>query len=57
MKPLPPPNVPGDTEAARMDAAVRMLFKASKAEYQKQEEKKHERKKQTANRHGKVRPA
>ena len=33
----------GDTEAARMDAAVRMLFKASKAEYQKQEEKKHGR--------------
>jgi hypothetical protein len=37
MKPLPPPNVPGDTEAARMDNAVRMLFKASKAEYVKPE--------------------
>jgi hypothetical protein len=31
------PEVPGDTEAARMDAAVRMLFKASKAEYVEQE--------------------
>lgn len=38
MKPLPPPPVPGDTEAARMDAAVRMLFKASKKEFEKQEE-------------------
>jgi hypothetical protein len=37
MKPLPPPNVPGETEAARMDAAVRMLFNASKAEYVKPE--------------------
>jgi hypothetical protein len=37
MKPLPPPNVPGETEAARMDAAVRILFKASKAEYVKPE--------------------
>jgi hypothetical protein len=48
MKPLPAPKVPGDTEAARMDAAVRMLFKASKQEYQKQEEiHKHERKRAT----------
>jgi hypothetical protein len=31
------PEVPGDTEAARMDAALWMLFKASKAEYVKQE--------------------
>jgi hypothetical protein len=37
MKPLPPPEVPGDTEAARMDNAVRMLFRASKAEYVKPE--------------------
>ena len=37
MKPLPPPNVPGETEAARMDNAVRMLFKANKAEYVKPE--------------------
>jgi hypothetical protein len=34
---VPPPTVPGDTEAARMDNAVRMLFKASKAEYVKPE--------------------
>ena len=45
MKPLPPPNVPGETEAARMDNAVKMLFSASKAEFQKQETKhKRERK-------------
>jgi hypothetical protein len=37
MKPLPAPNVPGNTEAERMDNAVRMLFKASKAEYWKPE--------------------
>jgi hypothetical protein len=37
VKPLPPPSVPGNTEAARMDNAVRMLFKASKAEYVKPE--------------------
>jgi hypothetical protein len=37
MKPLPAPTVPGDTEAARMDNAVRMLFKASKTEYVKPE--------------------
>lgn len=30
MKPLPPPDVPGETEAARMDNAIRMLFSASK---------------------------
>jgi hypothetical protein len=35
MKPLPPPNVPGETEAARMDNAVKMLFRAPKAEYVK----------------------
>jgi hypothetical protein len=51
MKPLPAPNVPGETEAARMDAAVRMLFKASKAEYRKQEEKKQERKKRAKKPH------
>lgn len=39
MKPLPPPEVPGDSDAARMDAAVRMLFKASKPEFEKQETK------------------
>jgi hypothetical protein len=39
MKPLPPPSVPGDTEAARMDNAVRMLFCASKESFVKQETK------------------
>jgi len=39
MKLLPPPNVPGDTDAARMDNAVRMLFSASKTEFVKQETK------------------
>jgi hypothetical protein len=39
MKPLPAPKVPGDTEAARMDNAVRMLFSASKPEFMKQETK------------------
>jgi hypothetical protein len=51
MKPLPPPNVPGETEAARMDNAVKMLFRASKSEYQKQEEKKQERKKRAKKPH------
>jgi hypothetical protein len=35
--PLPPPRVPGNTEAERMDCAVRTLFSASKADYDKQE--------------------
>ena len=39
MKPLPPPEVPGDSDAARMDNAVRMLFKASKQQFEKQEDK------------------
>jgi hypothetical protein len=30
MKPLPPPDVPGNTEAERMDAAVRKMFSISK---------------------------
>jgi hypothetical protein len=51
MKPLPPPEVPGDSEASRMDAAVRMLFKASKQEFQKQEEKRQERKKRAKKPH------
>ena len=37
MKPLPAPKVPGETEAARMDNAVKMLFRANKAEYVKPE--------------------
>jgi hypothetical protein len=39
MKPLPPPNVPGEAEAERMDNAVRMLFSASKEDFNKQEAK------------------
>jgi hypothetical protein len=39
MMPLPAPNVPGETEAARMENAVRMLFSASKTEFIKQETK------------------
>jgi hypothetical protein len=43
MKPLPPPEVPGE------DNAVRMLFKASKAEYVKPEpESKKKRAKKTS---------
>lgn len=37
MKPLPAPQVPGSTEAERMDNAVRMLFSASKESFVKQE--------------------
>lgn len=51
MKPPPTPKVPGETEAERMDAAVGMLFKASKADYQKQEEKKQEPKKRATKPH------
>ena len=39
MKPLPPPPVPGETEAERMDNAVRKLFTVSKEDYQKEEER------------------
>ena len=42
MKPKPAPNVPGNTEAERMDAAVRMLFAASKMDFLKAEAKKTE---------------
>jgi hypothetical protein len=37
MKPLPPPNVPGKTEAERMDNAVRKMFSVSKETLQKRE--------------------
>jgi hypothetical protein len=37
MKPLPPPPVPGNTEAERMDNAVRKLFTVSKEDYLKEE--------------------
>jgi hypothetical protein len=39
MKPRPAPSVPGNTEAERMDNAIRMLFRASKEEFVKQETK------------------
>ncbi len=39
MKALPAPNVSGDTEAALMDNAVRMLFSASKTDFVKEETK------------------
>jgi hypothetical protein len=35
--PLPPPNVPGETDAERMDNAVRKLFSVPKAAYLKEE--------------------
>jgi hypothetical protein len=44
MKPRPAPHVPGNTEAERMDAAVRMLFAASKTDFLKAEAKKTEEK-------------
>ena len=39
MKPQPAPSVPGDSEAARMDAAVRKMFSVSKEDFLKQEAK------------------
>jgi hypothetical protein len=37
MKPAPAPDVPGNTEAERMDNAVRKLFTVSKEDYLKEE--------------------
>jgi hypothetical protein len=37
MKPLQPPNVPGNTEAERMDNAVRKMFTVTKEDYLKDE--------------------
>jgi len=37
MKPLPAPNVPGNTDAERMDNAVRMMFSVTKEDLQKRE--------------------
>jgi hypothetical protein len=37
MKPAPAPPVPGNTEAERMDNAVRKLFTVSKEDYLKEE--------------------
>jgi hypothetical protein len=37
MKPLPPPEIPGNTEAERMDNAVRKMFTVSKDDLAKRE--------------------
>ena len=37
MKPQPPPYVPGDTEAERMDNAVRKMFGVSKEDVLREE--------------------
>ena len=37
MKPAPPPSVLGNTEAERMDNAVRKVFSVSKEAYLKEE--------------------
>jgi len=37
MKPLPAPNVPGDTPAQRMSNALRMVLTVSKTDLLKQE--------------------
>jgi len=37
MKPHPAPHVPGNTEAERMDNALRTVFSVSKEELQKRE--------------------
>ena len=39
MKPLPPPNVPGNTEAERFDYAVRKMFSVSKEDVLEEEAK------------------
>ena len=39
MKPLPPPEVPGNTEWERFDNAVSMLLKAPKQAFVKEERK------------------
>jgi hypothetical protein len=37
MRPAPPPNVPGETEAERFDFAVRKMFSVSKEDVVKEE--------------------
>ena len=37
MKPAPAPDIPGNTEAERMDNAVRMMFSVSKEDFLKKE--------------------
>jgi len=52
MKPAPAPNVPGNTEAERMDNAVRKLFTVSKEDYLKEEsrlKRRRDRKKRAKN--------
>lgn len=39
MKPLPPPNIPGNTEAEKFDNAVRKMFSVSKEDVLKAEKK------------------
>ena len=39
MNPHPTPNVPGDSEAVRMDNAVRKMFSVSKEDFLKEEAK------------------
>jgi hypothetical protein len=39
MKPLPAPNVPGNTDAERMDNAIRKMFSVSKEDVLKEEAK------------------
>ncbi|HYL73278.1 MAG TPA: hypothetical protein VEU96_03685 [Bryobacteraceae bacterium] len=39
MKPLPTPHVPGDTEAARMDNALRKVLTVSKEDLLREEAK------------------
>lgn len=51
MKPLPAPQIPGDTDAERMDNAVRKLFTVSKEDYLREEarlKKRRDRKKRSA---------
>ena len=44
MKPQPPPHVPGNTEAERMDNAVRKMFSVSKVDALKETRAKHRKK-------------
>ena len=37
MKPLPPPNIPGKTEAKRLDNAARKMFTVSKQEIERRD--------------------
>jgi len=51
MKPQPPPRVPGNTEAERMDNAVRKMFSVSKEDILKaeaKEKRQHKKKKRAA---------